>query len=145
MANYKNPIEFENSLIEIADSVLKNRGETQSHQKIGEGANLWELDYVFIPKKAEGMSSHTYVFEFKYSSSPTLADSILFTQLARFSALEKANSRNALRFVLVTNGKVSNFTLPITVTVLDEIRDSTDWRKKITDWLGKEVPAWTQW
>lgn len=146
MPYYKNAFDFENSLIEVANSVLQSEGITRSQERIGGGASSWELDYIFIPtsaNKAGGM----YVFEFKYSPSPTLADSAINMQLARFAALQEANNQRSIRFLLVTNGHVSNAKVPRNVCIIDNIRDSNDWRSRLQSWLVSERsrPAWTEW
>lgn len=88
-----------------------------------------------------------YVFEFKYSPSPTLADSAINMQLARFAALQEANNQRSIRFLLVTNGHVSNAKVPRNVCIIDNIRDSNDWRSRLQSWLVSERsrPAWTEW
>ncbi|MCO4879935.1 hypothetical protein VOI32_18510 [Paraburkholderia caribensis] len=150
MSDYHNPIEFEKALVQVADSVLQSRGETRSRQRIGAGTRFMELDYVFIPTTA-GAEDKMYVFEFKYSSSPTLADSAINTQLARFSALQEANEQRSIRFLLVTNGHASNANLPTTVRIIDDVRNDRDWRNKLTQWLTNELPrpssrpAWLDW
>ncbi|MDS0797371.1 hypothetical protein NUV26_34975 [Burkholderia pseudomultivorans] len=150
MSDYRNPFEFEKALVEVANSVLKGRGTTRAQQRIGGGPSAWELDYVFIPTtpSAEGTM---YVFEFKYSSSPTLADSAINTQLARFTALQEANKQRSIRFLLVTNGRASNVNLPPSVRILDGVQNDQDWRNKLTQWLTDELPgtaprpAWLEW
>lgn len=150
MSDYHNPIEFEKALAKVADSVLQGKGETRSRQRIGAGTRFMELDYVFIPTTA-GTEGKMYVFEFKYSSSPTLADSAINTQLARFTALQEANRQRSIRFLLVTNGHASNANLPVMMRILDGVRNDQDWRDKLTQWLTNELlppssrPAWLDW
>lgn len=140
MQDFPNPLEFENALIEVADSILSKNAVVRRHQTIGRGTSMWELDYVFEPLVASA-DGRMYIFEFKYSSSPTLADSIIFTQFARFSALGQANRRRKLSFLLVTNGSVpENLQTPDSVVILDQVQTKQVWRKKLTHWLEDELP-----
>jgi len=141
MQDFLNSLEFENSLIKVADSILSSHADVRRHQRIGSGTNLWELDYVFEPRVGSA-ERRMYIFEFKYSPSPTLADSVIFTQFARFSALGNANRTRQLSFLLVTNGRVPATVErpPHSVFIIDEVRTEKVWREKLKSWLNKELP-----
>jgi len=137
MLDFHTSFEFEKVLVDVANSVLLNEGITSSRQRIGGGTSSLELDYVFTPKNF-GPRDRMYIFEFKYSSSPTLADSAVNLQLARFDALKKANTQRSIRFLLVTNGQAFNVTLPRDVTIIDNVRNSKEWRRRLESWLQSE-------
>lgn len=127
MRYFQNPHEFETALIKTADAVLRDKAEIWHHPKIWGSADFLELDYVFKPK-SDKRNGVMYIFEFKYSSSPTLADSTIYTQLARLSALKDANPMENLQFYLVTNGLVpKNIDKSKKLFIIDEIDSEKAW------------------
>ncbi|MGN8137662.1 hypothetical protein ACTJLC_23465 [Paraburkholderia sp. 22099] len=141
MQLFSNPLQFENVLVDAAEKTLGRNAVTSRNKRIGSDASIWELDYIFEPQLSDG---RVYIFEFKYTSSPTLADSTVLTQFARFESLRDANVGRGLGFLLVTNGIVRrNFEMPESFFVLDDVKTVEAWRKKVIEWARKEVPQWT--
>ncbi|MFM0337978.1 hypothetical protein [Paraburkholderia fungorum] len=141
MQSFSNPLQFENVLIDAAEKTVGKNAVTSRNKRIGGAASVWELDYVFEPEWSGGK---IYIFEFKYTSSPTLPDSTVLTQFARFESLRDANAERGIGFLLVTNGIVRrNFERPDSFFVLDDVKTVEAWRTKVLAWARKEVPQWT--
>ncbi|WP_139253448.1 hypothetical protein [Burkholderia ubonensis] len=142
MQSFSNPVQFEKVLLDATDRTLGRNAVTSRNQRLGGNGTIWELDYVFEPEESDG---RVYIFEFKYTSSPTLADSTVLTQFARFESLRSANAELSLGFLLVTNGIVRrNFEIPRSAFILDDIKEVDVWKKKITEWACREIPQWTR-
>ncbi|MBN3858700.1 hypothetical protein G3N59_35450 [Paraburkholderia sp. Ac-20340] len=141
MEFFSNPVQFEKVLLNAADRTLGRNAVTSRNERLGGIGAIWELDFIFEPDLSDG---RIYIFEFKYTSSPTLADSTVLTQIARFESLRNANTERSLGFLLVTNGIVRrNFNIPKSVFILDEIKAVNAWQEKIADWARKEIPQWS--
>lgn len=135
MRYFQNPHEFEAALTKTADAVLREKAEIWHRPKIWGNSDFLELDYVFKPK-SDKRDGSMYIFEFKYSSTPTLADSTIYTQIARLSALKEANPAENLRFYLVTNGRVPlNIDKSKKFFIIDNIDSETVWADELNKLL----------
>jgi len=141
MSPFNSPLDFERKLIQASNLILENYARTFSNVNfLTDSSPSYELDYVFKanPPYDDG---RIFIFEFKYSSSPTLTDSLAFTILARFDALRNANPQSRFEMVLVTNGHVRDAARDFDgLKILSDITDIETWKKKLKAWLRKEIP-----
>lgn len=142
MRQFSTPMEFEMQLIEASDAILSNYAATFKNVKfLSENAPTFDLDYVFRPKPPYD-DGRIFIFEFKYSNSPTLTDSRIFTMLARFSALQEANPETKFKTILVTNGQVHDSEKDLEgMQVISNITDLETWNYKLKAWLQREIPG----
>jgi hypothetical protein len=142
---FSNPTTFEKVLQDIATNVLsEDRASLNRNQRVGEGSNTLELDFVFEPYDAYGVKK-IYIFEFKYTNSYTLPDSLVYTQFARFSALRQANRNFQLKFLLITNADIPRYLeIPNGMSIFSEIRDGNVFESKLREWLSHELPNFRQ-